>query len=241
MIILFRKIRQRLLTENKIRNYLLYSIGEILLIFIGVVIAISATQWKNEQEENTYEKEALNEIYKGLQADYAKLEILISNTQKGINRITILDSLLKQELPVYKSSLDTLFGAVYGFRFFSMEKANYEDLKMNSLNLVKNSALRRQLIVVFESGYSTNEKDYEIELWVNDIIRPYYLENFRNLRLSESATPLSYKEVWGDSYYKNMVDYRLNFLKGVLIRDHRRLKNEMGKLITLIEEYTEVK
>ena len=241
MIKFFRKTRQRLLTENKIRNYLLYSIGEILLIFIGVIIAISATQWKNNREESTYEKEALNEIYKGLQTDYAKLEVIITSTEKGINRIKILDSLLKQEIPVYKSSFDTLFGAVYGFRFFSMEKANYEDLKMNSLNLIKNSALRRQLIVVFESGYSTNEKDYEIELWVNDIIRPYYLENFRNLRFSESATPLQYEELWGDSYYKNIVDYRLTFLKGVLVRDHKRLKNEMEKLITLIEEYTEVK
>jgi hypothetical protein len=183
----------------------------------------------------------LNEIYKGLQADYAKLDVLITKTEKGINRITILDSLLKQEIPVYESSLDTLFGAVYGFRFFSKEKANYEDLKMSSLNLVKNNALRRQLIVVFESEYSTNEKDYEIELWVNDIIRPYYLENFRNLRFSESATPLHYEELWVDSFYKNIVDYRLTFLKGVLIRDHMRLKNGMEKLIRLIKEYTEVK
>jgi hypothetical protein len=76
-----------------------------------------------------------------------------------------------------------------------MEKTNYEDLKMNSLNLVKNSPLRRQLIDVFESEYLTNENYYEIEVWVNDIIRPYYLKNFRNLRFSESATSLNYKDL----------------------------------------------
>jgi hypothetical protein len=49
MIKFFRKIRRKLLTENKVRNYLLYLIGEISLIFIGVEIAISATQWKNDR------------------------------------------------------------------------------------------------------------------------------------------------------------------------------------------------
>jgi len=137
MLKFFREIRHKLLAENKMSKCILYSIGKILLIFKGVVIAISATQWKSDQKESTYKKEALNEIYKGLQTDYAKMEVLINTTEKEIKRITILDSLLNEEIPVYKSSLDTLFGAVYGFRFFSMEKANYEDLKMNSLNLFK--------------------------------------------------------------------------------------------------------
>jgi hypothetical protein len=241
MIKFFRKIRKKLLNGNKVSNYILYSIGEILLIFIGVLIAISATQWKSNQKESAYEKEALNEIYKGLQTDYAKLEVVLNNSEKGIKDITILDSLLKGEIPEYKSSLDTLFGAVYGFRFFSMEKANYEDLKLNSLNLIKNSALRRQLIIVFESEYTTNEKIYEIEIWVNDILRPYYLENFQNISFHKSATPLNFKKLWEDSYYKNIVNYRLTFLKGVIMRDHTRFKYEMEKLMRLIEDYIEVK
>jgi hypothetical protein len=40
MIKFFRKIRQKLLTENKFSKYLLYAIGEILLIVIGLFIAI---------------------------------------------------------------------------------------------------------------------------------------------------------------------------------------------------------
>jgi hypothetical protein len=241
MIRFFRKIRQKLFIENKISSYILYAIGEILLIFIGVVIAISATQWKSDKKDSTYEKEALNEIYKGLKTDYTNLELILHNTEQGIERITVLDSLLKEKMPVYQSSLDTLFGAVYGFRFFSMEKANYEDLKMNSLNLIKNSDLRRQLIIVFESEYSINEKNYEIEIWVNDILRPYYLENFQNLRFYESATPLNYEQLWNDSYYKNIVNYRLTFLRGVIKKDHMRFKKEIEKLISLIESYIEVK
>jgi hypothetical protein len=36
MIKFFRKIRQRLLTENKFSKYLIYAIGEIVLVVIGI-------------------------------------------------------------------------------------------------------------------------------------------------------------------------------------------------------------
>jgi sensor domain CHASE-containing protein len=41
MIKFFRKIRQRLLTENKFSKYLIYAIGEIVLVVIGILIALS--------------------------------------------------------------------------------------------------------------------------------------------------------------------------------------------------------
>ncbi|WP_262481231.1 hypothetical protein [Algoriphagus marinus] len=35
MISLFRKIRQKLLQENKVTRYLIYALGEIILVVIG--------------------------------------------------------------------------------------------------------------------------------------------------------------------------------------------------------------
>jgi len=237
MIKFFRKIRYDLMGKNKTGKYLKYAIGEVLLIFIGVLIALSASQWNNNKKDLAYETKALREIYKGLQLDYSSLEILINNTEKGIKSITILDSLLQQATPTYSKELDTLFGAIYGFRFFTMERANYEDLKTNSLNLVKNDALRQQLIMVFESEYSKNEKIYNTEVWVNDILRPFYLENFRDLNFYTSATPINYESICKNIYYKNLVSYRLTFLRMVQKNSFMKMKHEMEKLMRLIEDY----
>jgi len=46
MINLFRKIRQNLLNENKFKIYLIYGIGEIILVVIGILIAVSINNWK---------------------------------------------------------------------------------------------------------------------------------------------------------------------------------------------------
>ena len=49
MLRFFRQIRQRLLTENKFSKYLLYAIGEILLVVIGILIALQVDSWNEER------------------------------------------------------------------------------------------------------------------------------------------------------------------------------------------------
>ena len=45
MLKFFRKIRQQLLSENKFSKYLLYAIGEIILVVIGILIALQLNMW----------------------------------------------------------------------------------------------------------------------------------------------------------------------------------------------------
>lgn len=47
----FRQIRQRLLTENRFTKYLLYAIGEIVLVVIGILIALQVNTWNDERSK----------------------------------------------------------------------------------------------------------------------------------------------------------------------------------------------
>lgn len=40
MIKFFRKIRQQLLAENKFSEYMIYAVGEIILVDIGILIVL---------------------------------------------------------------------------------------------------------------------------------------------------------------------------------------------------------
>jgi len=42
---IFRKIRLNLLSENKTRKYLIYAIGEIILVVTGILIALQINNW----------------------------------------------------------------------------------------------------------------------------------------------------------------------------------------------------
>ena len=51
MIKFFRKIRQKMLTENKFSKYLIYAIGEIALVMIGILLALQVSTWNEQKKE----------------------------------------------------------------------------------------------------------------------------------------------------------------------------------------------
>ncbi|WP_348719101.1 DUF6090 family protein [uncultured Algoriphagus sp.] len=50
MISFFRKIRQKLLTQNRVTRYLIYAFGEIFLVVIGILIALQVNNWKEKRK-----------------------------------------------------------------------------------------------------------------------------------------------------------------------------------------------
>ena len=68
MIKFFRKIRQQLLKENRFSQYLLYAIGEIVLVVIGILIALQIDNWnenrKLEVKTQNYYKQILEDLHK---------------------------------------------------------------------------------------------------------------------------------------------------------------------------------
>lgn len=52
MLKFFRRIRQKLVREGNLKRYLIYAIGEILLVVIGILIALQVNNWNEERREN---------------------------------------------------------------------------------------------------------------------------------------------------------------------------------------------
>jgi len=59
---IFRNIRQKLAAENKVAAYLRYSIGEIFLVVIGILIALQVNNWKEDIQNHKLEKTTLENI-----------------------------------------------------------------------------------------------------------------------------------------------------------------------------------
>ncbi|OIQ39144.1 MAG: hypothetical protein BM563_04860 [Bacteroidetes bacterium MedPE-SWsnd-G1] len=82
MIKFFRKIRQQLLSDNKFSKYLLYAIGEIVLVVIGIMIALNinaANERKiNDREIRNILKEIQNDLEKDVQAANKVIDLYMS-------------------------------------------------------------------------------------------------------------------------------------------------------------------
>lgn len=73
MIKFFREIRQQLLSENQFSKYLLYAIGEIVLVVIGILVALQIDDWNENRKENLVENELIEVLITDLESRKAEI------------------------------------------------------------------------------------------------------------------------------------------------------------------------
>src|SRR5210317_1373022 len=92
MIKFFRKIRQKMLTDNKFNKYLIYGIGEIILVVIGILIALQINNWNENRRLRAVEIKLLKELRNDLMVTLEELAMDIPNLS---DQIKITDHLIQ--------------------------------------------------------------------------------------------------------------------------------------------------
>lgn len=182
MIKFFRTLRQRLLSENKMGNYLLYAIGEIILVVIGILIALTinnANEYKKERaEEQVLLKQILSEFKSNLEQLDQKIDIRNEMMQSAKQFMRLIDH---PELR-NKDSVDMLIAKTIPYTTFD---PIVNDLgSSGELKLIRDAELKQAL-----TRWSSNIKDVmeEEEIWKyyrNELYMPFLIAHyqFRTLR-----------------------------------------------------------
>lgn len=77
MISLFRKTRRWLLRQNKFGRYIIYAMGEVILIVIGILIALAINNWNQQRTIEDREQFYLAGLEEEFRQSRIKLENLI--------------------------------------------------------------------------------------------------------------------------------------------------------------------
>ncbi|RIV42941.1 MULTISPECIES: DUF6090 family protein [Flagellimonas] len=83
MLKFFRKIRKGLVEERKISNYILYAIGEIVLVVIGILIALAIDNANEQHIKREKEQVYLVGLKKEFETSQTKLKNLIAVNKKS--------------------------------------------------------------------------------------------------------------------------------------------------------------
>ena len=144
----FRKVRQNLLTENKFTKYLVYALGEIVLVVIGILIALGINNTNEQRKLAAVEQTYLVGLREEFQTSKLKLQELINvNQQNYLGAKTLLGYIANpNQSPTelqFSSLLYTTFSAAIDFN--PNNSLLYEMVNSGNLKNISNAELRRQL------------------------------------------------------------------------------------------------
>ena len=87
-----------MLTENKFSKYLIYAIGEIILVVIGILIALQINNWNELRKDNITEKEILITQLREMLEDTTRRSLMERDKDESD---MLLEKLQKVPLPIY--------------------------------------------------------------------------------------------------------------------------------------------
>ncbi len=149
MLKFFRRIRRKLIDEGNLNRYLLYSIGEILLIVFGILIALQLNNWNEKRNTKSFEKQLLTDLHYSLTNDIAQWDRGIQKTEIFIESLNILSNHIKKDLN-YHDSLDIHFGNAKDWFVQLINESAYQTAKSYGLHFMKNDSTRLLLSRFYE-------------------------------------------------------------------------------------------
>jgi hypothetical protein len=159
MIKFFRKIRQKMLTENKFSKYLLYAIGEILLVVIGILIALQINTNSENHKKQVFEITILENIKEDILSDKVDCELNLEYIKIELtNEQRLLDFLFDENAPP-KDSIS--FNDALGIDLITaFHNASFNNLQNNDIGLISNNKLYKE-ITRFYDFYVSALKELE--------------------------------------------------------------------------------
>jgi len=206
MIKFFRKIRQKMLTENKFNKYLIYAVGEIILVVIGILIALQINNWNEKHKEGSEELKILSEIQSNLKQSFKETKSVLHQNETDLKRYIYLLNHVEQKLP-YSVVLDTAFCRITSWASPYLTYTAYESLKSRGSKLLRNDTLRMQIINMFENEMTYLIKDWDKSEWRDSeaIVRPYYAKHFAENLDEVTAKPNNYNALIKDPEFTNLL------------------------------------
>jgi hypothetical protein len=212
MIKFFRKIRQKLLSENKFSKYLIYAIGEIILVVIGILIALQINNWNDSNKNREKEALLLYEMKSNLQSDQNDLKYNLKYNRKRIEYNEVIRDVIEQNIP-FSDSLKPYFGKFFGNFQLSENTSAWENLKSVGLDLISNDTLRYNISNLYSNRYKyleNLEKGLD-DKYQWDYLYPEILEHINIDELWVSGAPRNYQKWINDEKFYEVIKLNLKF------------------------------
>ena len=171
MIRLFRKIRNKLLSENRYGTYVLYATGEIVLVMIGILLALQIDNWNEARKVRNTEEQYLERLLHDLQNDTIYFESQISSAEKAISH---LDSFLVEMYKAPKNPDDVkriIRHNSFGTDDLTLKNSTFNELiSTGSMNIFSEQIIKVAIMDYYQLGEEIASQIKEFNLFSTQVM-----------------------------------------------------------------------
>lgn len=211
MIKFFRKIRKRLMGENKTGRYIMYALGEIALVVIGILIAVSINNWNEGRKNRLIEQKLLSELKENLQINLSRLDRDLVLEQRTIDAVDLVVNHIDNRKP-YHDSLDVYFGYAFYAPDIVLSTSAFESIKSRGFDIIHTDTLRKSILELFDVSYAlliSETVRLENQFWPASVL-PLTHKHFRKSPNGDTK-PVDYNALLNDPVYTNTILDRKGF------------------------------
>lgn len=199
--------------KNKTSRYLKYAIGEIILVVIGILIALSINTWNENQKNNRDAQFQLSKLKDNLNSDKAQLKLLISQDSSYIVNLVFCVNALSEELNISKKIFTDKFQDILNTNSFSPVRGAFDGLiSSGKIELVKDQELLNDFFLYYNNSSYTSWDNAMTE-YSRNIIAPHIM-NFDHVpNMRQEHASISFKQFDIAKFNvpeKTMDDYKNN-------------------------------
>ena len=215
--------------KNKTGKYLKYAIGEIVLVVVGILIALSINNWNEEKKSKILAETYLKNLKLDLKSDIDALELALTDLnfyeERGYYSLHVLEGKIKEI-----DTVEFLKSLVWNNHYHLHQKSTstYEDLiSSGNIKLIENNELKIEL-----------SKYYLKNTWMaqfGERARETYWYVMRE-EIFNSVDPFMMGAFYESQYYPNKPptilykDINVDFEK---IKTHESLINAIKRALSL--------
>lgn len=192
MLAFFRIIRRKLIEKSAVRKYIIYALGEVTLVVLGILIAIQVNNWNEDRKEEAQTNTYLSNLKTAVTDDIRSLDNTISYNQLRLNGIFYilkhagLNRKTFTELPWNIPNENDVIHELWGKAYPDTLNREFTDLAFSMLGRGFGGASFNKSVIneLYSTGSFSNIQNPEIKTKINDYYR-YLIKRMEGWSIQE--------------------------------------------------------
>lgn len=157
---LFQKIRQTLIKEGNLKRYLLYAIGEILLVMIGISLAFQLNNWNDNRIKGNYEMRYYENIRDQIADDGRLIQTQLDFNNRYMAQFRYANEILESNDRSRMDTLGLIIRNLTQYSDFDRQGNIYESMvNSGEVKLLRNHDIINGLRLLEEKYHYTNRME----------------------------------------------------------------------------------